>query len=243
MAGVVHISRYCFLGLLVIMDRKKSGASAKFLGPISAKTAIKFFCIFVLVYGLLMTLWPVLGTTYSKFFRAGAAFLFESFGSKGTVSFEPLSDSHYDIRAVFYNRDLVGPNSKPLAGRGRLSSFCVGYIYVVFIAALVLATPISLRRKAWALFWAMILIHVFLALRLAIWLLYHFTNEPLCLFVLSPFCKRLLFVVVRGLNPSITFGLIVSTFIWILVSFRREDWSRILIHAPKVPAHKNMPRQ
>jgi hypothetical protein len=108
------------------------------------------------------------------------------------------------------------------------SSRRTGYIFIAFLTALIVATPIGWRRRGWALFWGMILIHGFIIFILAAWILRGFNNEVVSLLVLSPFWQRVLLLTVFMFVHNLTFGLIVCVFIWLLVSFRREDWSRIL---------------
>lgn len=192
------------------------------------KQVIRFLCVFVLVYGLLMSPWPSLGGAYSRIYRAGAAFLFESFGSKGVVRFEELSDEEYDTKIVFYSRDQVGSDGKMVPiGFMRHSARRSAYIYVAFLTALILATPIRWSRKGWALLWGMILVHGFIVFNMAIWIIYGFNKEPLSLFMLSPFWKRVLLLAIGVFVRNLTFGLVVCAFIWILVSFCRVDLSRV----------------
>jgi len=211
------------------MGDAKSNTDATRFTVIQTKQVIGFFCIFVLVYCLLMFPWPGLRAAYSKLYRTGAAFLFKSFGSKGVIVFEKLNAGEFDTKIVFYSRDQVGSDGKmvPVAFIQH-NSRRSGYIYVAFLSALILATPISWRRKGWALLWGMILIHIFIIFNLAVWLLYGFNKEPLSLIVLGPFCQRVLLGAIDVFIRNLTFGLVVCVFIWILVSFRREDWSRIL---------------
>lgn len=196
---------------------------------IRPRQVVKFFCIFVLVYGLLMFPWPGLGAVYSNLYRAGAAFLFESFGLKDVVRFERISDGEYDTKIVFYSRDQASPDGKMVPiGFINHNSRHAGYIYAAFLTALILATPILWKRKGWALFWGMILIHCFIILSLAIWILYGLNKEPLSLVLLGPFWKQVLLLTINVFVRNLTFGLVVCVFIWIIVSFRREDWARIL---------------
>jgi hypothetical protein len=164
-----------------------------------------------------MAPWPRLGRAYTRFYRAGAALLFGSFGSTGIVSFEPLSDSEYDMHIIFYNRARMGPDGNMAGVQTRHSSRHAGYIYVAFLAALILATPIPARCKGWALFWGIILIHGLVVLKLAL----------RSMFVLNPFCRRVLSITHKAVAVNATFGFIVCFFIWILVSFRRRDWAMI----------------
>jgi hypothetical protein len=102
-----------------------------------------------------------------------------------------------------------------------------GYIYIMFVVALIVATPISVKRKLWALLWGLILIHFFIVLKLAVRIVDIFNREPLGLFVIGPFWE-MGFYFLYFLMMNLTFGFVVSTFIWILVTFRREDWRRLI---------------
>jgi hypothetical protein len=210
------------------MGDTKSSSDAGCVKLITPKGIIRFFCLFLLVFGVLMAPWPRLGRAYTRFYSAGAAFLFGSFGSTGVVTFEPLSDSEHELHVTLYNRTHKVPNGDGVAIRTRHSSRHAGYMYAAFLAALILATPISLRRKTWALFLGIILIHCFIALQLALRIFFAFTNEQLSVFVLSPFSRRILSIANQAFAVNVTFGFVVCVFIWILVCFRRKDWAKIV---------------
>ena len=135
------------------MDREKSNAQTKSLKDlISAKTAIKFFCLFVLVYGLLMAVWPVVGAVYSKFYRTAGEFLFGSFGHGGIVHFSRSENSKDVIDIIALNRYRVDENGE-MSGAQLCHNIRYGdYMYITFLTALIVATPLPLRRKGWALF-------------------------------------------------------------------------------------------
>jgi len=195
---------------------------------ITPKGIIRFFCLFLLAFGLLMSPWPRLDRAYRKFYIAGAAFLLGSIRPTGTVTFEPLSDSEHDMNVTLYNRARLAPDGDIVSIRTRHSSRETGYLYVAFLAALILATPIPLRRKAWALFLGIMLIHALIALQLAIRILHAFHNRPLSMFVMSTFSKRVLSISHQAFAVNVTFGFVVCVFIWILVCFRRRDWAKII---------------
>jgi len=222
------------------MGDAKANIDTTSLMSIQTKHVIGFFCVFVVIYGLLMVPWPGLGAAYSKLYRAGTAFLFGAFGPEGVVRFELASDGKYDMKIVFYSQDKMSPDGKMVpVGFTHHNSRRDGYVYVAFLTALTLATPIPWRRKGWALFWGMILIHGFIVCKLAIWILYGLSKEPLSLLVLSPFWKQVLLLTIDVFVRNLTFGFIVSVFIWIFVSFRREDWSRILMQKKDSSKVKN----
>lgn len=210
------------------MGNTQSSSGAAYVKLITPKGIIRFFCLFLLVFGLLMAPWPRLGRAYTKFYCAGAAFLFGSIGPTGIVTFEPLSDSEYDMNVTLYNRARLAPDGSVVAIQTCHSSRQAGYMYVTFLTALILATPIPLRRKAWALFLGIILIHGLIALQLALRILHAFHNRPLSMFVMSTFSKRALSIAHQAFGVNVTFGFVVCVFIWILVSSRRRDWAQIV---------------
>jgi len=194
---------------------------------ITPKGIIRFFCLFLLTFGLLMAPWPRLGRAYTKFYSIGAGFLFGSFGPTGIVRFEPLSDSEYDLHITLYNRAHRDADGNMVGLKTRHNSRHAGYMYVAFLTALIIATPIPARRKVWALFWGFIFIHGLIALKLALRIFYTFNHKPLSMFSLDPFYRQVLSITHQAFAVNVTFGFIVCVFIWILVSFRRRDWIRI----------------
>lgn len=210
------------------MGDTKSSSGAACVRLITTKGVIRFFCLFVLVFGLLMAPWPGVGGAYTKFYSTGAAFLFGSFGSTGAVTFEPLSDSEYDMNVTLYNRARPASDGDIARIRTRHSSRHAGYMYVAFLAGLILATPIPTGRKVWALFFGIILIHGLIALQLALRISHAFHNRPLSMFVMSTFSKRVLSIAHQAFAVNVTFGFVVCVFIWFLVCFRRRDWAGIV---------------
>jgi hypothetical protein len=207
------------------MGNTKSSNDASCVKLITAKGVIRFFCLFLLAFGLLMAPWPQMGRAYTRFYSTGAAFLFGSFGAKGTVRFEPLSDSEYDLHVTLYNRAHTDHDGNMVGIKTRHNSRHAGYMYVAFLTALIIATPIPARRKVSALFLGFILIHGLVALKLGLRIFYTFNHKPLSMFTLGPFCRRVLSITHQAFAVNVTFGFIVCVFIWILVSFRRMDWA------------------
>jgi hypothetical protein len=215
------------------MDREKSSARTKFLGPISTKTAIKFFCLFVLVYVLLMAAWPAVGSVYSKFYRAVGEFLFGSFGRGSIVRFSQSDDNKDDIYITVFNRYRVDENGRMQGAWANHSIRYNDYIHTAFLMALIVAVPLPLRRKVWSIVYGMILIHAFVIFKLAIMILNLFSKERVALLILNSFWKNVVVITNEVLMRRMTTGFIIAFFIWILVSFRREDWSRIQMQKPK----------
>ena len=117
-----------------------------------------------------MVPWPGLHTTYSIIYRTFSASLFESFGSRVYARFHRTNDTEHDIKIIFFNSDRQPFRAVDLTSRHS------GYIYTAFIIALILATPVSWKRKGLALFWGMIVIHCFLVIKMAVLILFVFSH-------------------------------------------------------------------
>jgi len=210
------------------MGDTKSSSGAACVKLITPKGAIRFFCLFLLAFGLLMAPWPRVGRAYRKFYIAGASFLFGSIETIGMVTFEPVPDSENDMNVTLYNRARPAPDGGIARIQTRHNSRHAGYMYVAFLVALILATPIPARRKGLALFLGIILFHGLAAIQLGLRIFHAFSNKPLSMFVLSLFSRRVLSISHQAFAVNVTFGFVVCVFIWILVCFRRSDWARII---------------
>jgi len=207
------------------MGDAKTNREAACSNLIGAGQVLRFFCLFMLVFVPLMVLWPWLQASYSKIYRVGGTFLFGSSCSNGIVQFCKSNDLEYDVEIHIFNRDEARKTGKVVR-----HSTCYGeYINIAFLTALILATPISCKRRAKALFWGLILLNIFFVFRLAVLVIFHFSTEPVSIFVLTPFWERMWSIIYREFVVNCIFGFIASIFIWILVSFRRDDWNRILM--------------
>jgi hypothetical protein len=87
--------------------------------------------------------------------------------------------------------------------------------------ALILATPVSWRQRGWALFWGLLLIHLFIlfSLQVAIWEEY----PALSLTDFSPFWKSVVDALNYTLITQLGASFSVPILIWILVAIRREN--------------------
>ena len=175
-----------------------------------------------------MICWPAVGDVYSRLHRAGATFVLGSFGPNGIVEFKKLNGAGNDVEVRFYNTALKDERGRVMSASASYNCRVDVYMYMAFLIALIVATPIPIRRKLWALLWGGILIHCFIFLRLAGHIFEQFSREPLCLFTISPFWQRTFDILYQQFIVNVNFGFVVAVFIWILVTFRREDWSKIV---------------
>jgi len=109
------------------------------------------------------------------------------------------------------------------------SSRTMAYLPTALVIALVLATGIGWRRRLCALAWGLVWIHVFIVFLLGLMIVMIICAHPeLGLFEVSPFWQMTLslpweFFLNRTGTPLAT-----TVPIWMVVTFRRDDWLHIL---------------
>ncbi|MGA2242544.1 MAG: hypothetical protein ABSH11_11005 [Verrucomicrobiota bacterium] len=206
-------------------------------------------CRFVIVFGLLIAPWPGWPETYARCLQKSATTVFGSFGSKGIVTFtwnpsgEKWLHKVFDTTIYVSNREQISA-SYPWPGAVyctySFSSRAMAYLPTALVVALVLATGIGWRRRLWALVWGLVWIHLFIAFLLWLIIVMMICMDPVIdLFEVSPFWQKAVLLLREFFFNNASMPLATAVLIWMVVSFRRDDWSSIL--GKKVPVPTNAP--
>ena len=99
-----------------------------------SRPIVAFAVRFLLVYGLLMALWPVVCGAYREVFRTGGDALFRSFGS---VRFRALAEIH----GMNDTKIFVKAGESSQWTWMKISTRHVGYISTAAVVGLIVATP------------------------------------------------------------------------------------------------------
>ncbi len=138
-----------------------------------------------------------------------------------------------DTLVIIMNRELPGP-----FGQFRVGSRQIGYWPTAWLLVLILAKPLPPKRKAWAFFWGMLLVHAFIAFRVSIDLLQGglaIPGKKYAVFHLGPFWQDALTRMNQMFVDDPTISFIVPTLIWFLVAFTRHDWAALRQLAVREP--------
>lgn len=200
------------------------------------KTILGFCLRLVLVYIVLMIPWPGVARAYGLLYRIGGDLVFGTFSFGADVHFQAAdaSDGNWDTKVIIKNHRSGATGTLPSSSRH------MGYIPTAVFVSLVLATPIVWKRKRQALFWGFLWVNIYVAFRVWLSIFDALSGQgPGALYALSPFWKQILDDVrhVVAIVPANWF--VAPVFIWILVSFRSEDWTRF--SEPGKPAKKKTP--
>lgn len=211
----------------------------------SPKTIILFFLKASAIYFALMLPIPGLMSSYHAVVRGMGNVAFRSVGSGGSASFEPLKGDEYDkdTRIVLRNEKTPGAEA-PLETRLSYAAWRP----TAFLIALVVASPVPWRRRAVSLIVGLGLVQVFVLMRLWVRIAVVLAapqvggrDNVLRAYEFARDTQGLLGVLSKiDISPAVSY--IVPAIVWVLVTFRREDWSRLgMMIEP--PAEKNAESQ
>jgi hypothetical protein len=186
-----------------------------------------FFAFFVVCFVALLFSWSSIGQAYGSAFRGIGNTLFGSIGPSWRVSFtEPVGTAHYD--AIVELKNLKTTRSRTLGGRSRTT----GFEPTVYVVALIVATPLSWRRRLRALGWGLLIVNLYVLFRLFVLLFSTFLLDPVLGDPAGPpysyVLQYLHWVVVKSYYGIYGLPLII----WFLCSFRRSDF---IVPLPKPP--------
>ncbi len=193
---------------------------------------------FVVIFCLLIAPWPGWNDLYRDYFQALAETAFSRQDDQRVVGFQPHVVQHgfssLDLQMTLGNRALVDSNGNGKAEIMGLDTRSLGWMPTALTIALILATPVPWRQRAWALFWGLILIHAFILFSLQVWI---WDESPdVSLFDLSPFWKEVVDDLQYTLITQLGASFSVPILIWILVTVRRENLFGLLPR--ETPARK-----
>lgn len=196
----------------------------------SARPVIGFLVKFLLAFVALMVLWRGVGTGYAEAFRTAGNLLFARFGSDGLVDFQRVQQptSEDDLRILLMNRRNNAQYT--YAGSSRLQ----GYKPTAFLLALILATPVSWKRRGRAVLWGLLWVNLYIAFKTWVFILARYCgSNELALYAPGALARALLDYLEWLTVISFAAWLIIPLPIWALVTFRRDDWPSILQAPPQ----------
>ncbi len=183
---------------------------------------VRFFSLFVPVYFVLSALtWIGFGDFYCELFRNVGSTVYTD-NDERELNFQSLrndSGNPYYTRIEIANRALLNADDSGPVWHLDFDTIGYGWKPTALLVALIVATPISGKRRAWALAWGLLWEHLFLITFLGYLIWYDSSEVSLVTF--TPFWKH----IAGGFRDTLVgqFGLTIPVAIWVLVTFRRAD--------------------
>ena len=188
---------------------------------------VRFAGVFALVYGMLIVPWPGWSSAYGAYFRAVGRAFFTREDGKRIVRFEEARTAGLgplDTQIVLGNRELADANGNGPATILGLDTRGVGWIPTALLVALVVATPVSWRRRGRAFVVGLLAIHgmIVFALGVYIWNESH-AASALAFGPLSPFWRAIAGTLEETLVVQMGASVVFPVTIWAVCMFRRRD--------------------
>jgi hypothetical protein len=202
----------------------------------------------VLLYGLLMVPWPGVIEAYGTFYRVAVQFGAVWAAQETSVRvrrFRPNVPLTATVMDTVVLHRIPGSEDESLetAMRSLRSSRSAGYMPTALALALILATPVPWRRRAWALGLGFLLMTAFVSIMPAFQIYEDFEVERSHFLIeklpwLEAPWRAFLRVLTRCSLSMVTYY-IVPVLLWFGLVFRREDWQPLLERlAAGVPSPK-----
>ena len=195
----------------------------------SGRSIAAFAVKFLVIYGALAASWPLCEWAYAFFVRESGKVLFDAVGARGHVNIlaaaspDGMKDTVLSVR--------VGTAGHAL--QIRVSSWLIGFQPTSLLIGLVLATPVSARRRVWALFAGLVMVHAFMLARLMTFMILVDSGVMAPLVLPDTFWTKALWWSVFDFLHGPSVSCFVPVLIWIAVTMRREDARRLVGSTPK----------
>lgn len=168
---------------------------------------------------------------YATGLRSVSSITFQNWFDKGLILIGPEKssfDESMDTSVRFFNlaqhEKAIKDQTKVYSVTLFYNSYIRGFLMTAFFLSLAIASPISLKRKAWGALIGFLLLQVFVLFRTYINLYYTLQQNPkLAIVNPSGFVQSLVIALDASLVKNIVISFIVPLILWAIVMFSRED--------------------
>ena len=115
------------------------------------KIIARFFVVFLVTYLLLLARQTGLDIKYEQFFRSLGNSLYGNFGKEGVLMFRDERGEKFDTRLYLSKKSLLQKDNNYKAEIFPLNTRQIGYVSTAFLISLIIATPLTWKRKIFAL--------------------------------------------------------------------------------------------
>ncbi|MCB0517511.1 MAG: hypothetical protein H6577_02195 [Lewinellaceae bacterium] len=203
------------------------------------RSALKYFGLFILLYGAMtaISLIPAVGAAFNAAYRQPTEPILKSLFSKAYLQLKTEQGKPDVIRVEYASKlqvqqqmeeaKLTGKAAASITGRDNLISFYNLFLsFWLFLAALVLLSPISWKEKGIGLLAGTVLFYLYTVLKVYLAQLSLFNQPDIAIYQTGEFwlntSRSILYFMTLGTN------VLVVLLIWALVAFRKGNWRELL---------------
>ncbi|MEO8145979.1 MAG: hypothetical protein ABI723_00015 [Bacteroidia bacterium] len=199
---------------------------------LKAKPVLLFLIKATVIYALLAAPFSFYNTLYGVFYRATAKVFFDKINHTGFVLFSEGREN-YITHFNLGNDALVKPDKTTDTVYDDVNIRYRGYLPLVLLIALVLASPVAGKRKAYGLLIGAVAVTLIVMLKQWLHILYLCGHNPwLMLYNLSEGQKKTIDFIYSNYVSTLPPTLFLVVAIWILITFRRDDLKLLIMESP-----------
>lgn len=211
------------------------------------RSAIKYFSFFLLLYGamILLSLIPSVGSFCNQVYRQPTESILKTLLPKAYLQLKQVEGNPQMIKVEFASKAVIQQQQREAKGSGKLKIDIKGFDYKIdfynlflsfflFLTALILLSPISLKEKGWSLLMGTVLFYLYTVFKIYLASLSEFNQPATAIYQtgdgLLSVVRSVLFFMTLGTN------VLVVLILWIVLVFRKNNWKELLKLKPSVPS-------
>lgn len=190
------------------------------------KVALRFIILFVFAYTLMVVPVTRIYQRYTEFLCSTGNRMFRNYSSNKFVFLSPRTDGEKgDI--ILQLKFILEPSGEIRKSRYNISVYMLGFIPTVFFLSLVIATPLSWKRKTVALSLGFFLITCFALLRLRIIILSCLTLTTGRGLVPEESSKESLLFWYKYFVEPMSLGFSFAIILWLGLCIGKKEWQKL----------------
>ena len=203
------------------------------------KNALKYFGMFVLIYGTLtiIGLIPAVGCFFNNVYRSTSQPVLQRTLSKAYIQLKSVENDPDIIRVEFASKEMVqkqveearksGQKRAPIQGNSfEFGFYNLFFSFFLFLISLLLLSPVSLMEKVTGILLGSLIFYLYTVLKMNFALLSHFNEPEINIYqtggVILKAIRSILYFMSLGLN------VLVVLIIWAFLAFRKDNWKKML---------------
>ena len=190
------------------------------------------FAAFTAVYLLLLLPQVNMNGVYAEQFCKLGNYLYKDFPQGGYVRLTTQTDKGKNDIALFLSNASWIENGKLTGVTTNKASDRIGYLITAFFAALVIATPVSWKRKLVALIVGLTLVTAFVMLKLYVIILQAYTQVDWFGLYQDPVAKQSIQFWHENFAAPASYGYSFVVIVWLALSIGPREWKHLnrLLH-------------
>jgi len=214
--------------MLDLLDRSKPH-TGRDMKKVFGKPYVRFAGKFLLIYFILIIVPFFSNNIYTPVMIRMSNVFFQNTGDAGFVVFSKKQINASDTRFAFTNKHKANAQNQASAVESDFSMLYRGFLPTALLTALILASPVSRKRRIYSWLAGVSLLQVFVLIKIWLQLVYHFHNHPeMDVHIFGDGITSGLLFLYRNMVVTPEPTLIVCVLIWILVTFRKSDLAVLL---------------